>query len=255
MYLNKQLYNDGFYYIWIKMIKETCIKLYSAANKILFTIGFKLDYIWPHKFIWIKKMGIKTILDIGANRWQSIDRRSSLLWKNIIFHCFEPLHNPFRDLKKKYEWNKNIHLHNIWLGDNNNSKDMCVLSSDDSSSLLTPTKNIKETYQMDVEKQECVEIKTLDSIRDNLWIEWPILMKVDVQWFEDKVFEGAKRVLKEIDIIVVELSFKEFYEGQPLFEDVYKQLLSYWFKYCWSFEQSWDPKNWKPIQQDAIFSK
>ncbi len=237
------------------MIKKTIIKIYSLINNFLYYLWFKLEYIWPHRYLRVKNLWIKTILDVWASRWQSVQRRRSLLGKNIYFHCFEPLQHSFWILKEKYGEEKYIHLHHYALGNENTTQSMHVSNIDDSSSLLPPTSIMNDTYkQIHFERQESITIKRLDDTRSSLQVTWPILMKVDTQWFEEKVFDGAKETLqKHVKLIVVELSFQEFYEWQPLFNDICNQLEWYGFRYYGSFEQSADPKDGNPLQQDAIF--
>jgi FkbM family methyltransferase len=193
---------------------------------------------------------------VWASRGQSIKRWRWLLWKNIQFHCFEPLSNPFSLLKKGYSHEKLVHLHNFWLWDADKKIDMHVSNIDDSSSILAPTERMSDTYkQIHFSKIESISIKKLDTIFETLLLKSSdtILMKVDTQGFEWAVFEWSKETLKKISLIVVELSFTHFYEAQPLFSDILKQLETCWFMYCWSFEQSADPRDWKPLQQDALF--
>ena len=51
------------------------------------------------------------ILDIGANRGQSIERFSKI-FKNPTIHAFEPLSSEFKYLKTTYSNQKNIILNN-----------------------------------------------------------------------------------------------------------------------------------------------
>lgn len=199
-------------------------------------------------------MNIQTVLDVGANKGQSVDRWSLLLWKDTHFHCFEPLPNPFMILNNRFWTSKNIVLHNIGLGSDNTEHEMFVSNIDDSSSLLAPTQTMHKTYeQIHFDSKDTISIKTLDSIFNNLSITGNILMKIDTQGYELEVLRGAKESLKNIALIVVELSFTDFYQDQPLFWDVHNYLQSQWFQYYGSFEQSADPVDGKPLQQDAIF--
>lgn len=235
-------------------MKSYIIWLYSLINKILIKLWFKLEYIWSHRYLRMKKINIQTILDVGANKWQSVDRRRSLLWSQILFHCFEPLESPFAILYHKFNNNKKVKLHNIGLGSDNTEHEMFVSNIDDSSSLLPPTETMTKTYeQIHFDKKDTIQIKTLDVLFSDLEIKWNILMKVDTQGYELEVFKWAENSLQYIAIIVVELSFTAFYENQPLFGDVYTYLIRQWFQYYGSFEQSGDPVDGKPLQQDAIF--
>ena len=235
--------------------RRLAISAYWEINKILGKMWRKLEYIWSHRYIWIKNMQIKNILDVWASRWQSVERRSSLLWNDINFYCFEPLKTPFSIISNKYSDHKNVNIYNHALWNENNSKDMYVSNMDDSSSLLAPTSVMTDTYQqIHFDNNESIQIKKLDDIFVGLKVVWNTLMKVDTQWFEGMVFEWWEQTLrKNVNIIVVELSFEEFYKDQPLFDDIVKQLNGYGFRYYGSFEQSANPTDGKPLQQDAYF--
>lgn len=238
----------------MSLLRKYAIELYGFVNKIVVRLGFKFDYIWAHRYIWIKNMDIQTVLDVGANKWQSVDRRKDLLGSQILFHCFEPLPIPFAVLQHRFNNAKNITLHNVGLWSDNSEHEIFVSNIDDSSSLLPPTETMTKTYeQIHFDKKDMIQIKTLDVLFSDLKIQWNILMKVDTQGYELEVFKWAANSLPHIAIIVVELSFTEFYENQPLFGDVHMYLQSQWFLYYGSFEQSADPVDGTPLQQDAIF--
>lgn len=65
------------------------------------------------------------------------------------------------------------------------------------------------------DKEESVEVRVLDKvvIEDNL--PDPDLIKLDVQGFELSVLKGAENILARTKYIILELSFRDFYMGQP----------------------------------------
>lgn len=48
----------------------------------------------------------------------------------------------------------------------------------------------------------------------------PDLMKLDVQGFELEVLNGGRHALAHATAVICEVSFIEFYKGQPLFADL-----------------------------------
>lgn len=65
-----------------------------------------------------------------------------------------------------------------------------------------------------------VEMRTLDSFVAGGEAEAPQLIKADVQGYELEVLRGASGVLAAADAVLLEVSFRELYEGQPLAHDV-----------------------------------
>lgn len=199
-------------------------------------------------------MWIQTVIDIWANKGQSIKRWTKILWDNTYFHCFEPLKEPYDMLVEKFWKSKKIKLYNTALWSVHWEKEIFISNINDSSSLLEPTQIMKETYtNIHFDRTDVVKINTLDAIYPWLDIHGHVLMKIDTQWFEWDVLKWSVSSLAEISIIVLELSFVELYTNQPLFHDIYAFLTDHWFVYKWSFEQSGDPVDGKPLQQDAIF--
>jgi hypothetical protein len=79
-------------------------------------------------------------------------------------------------------------------------------------------------------------------------------LKIDAQGYEEKILEGVKDFGK-IEGIQVEMSFKELYEDQILFEDLYKKIKDKGYE-LWDFRRGFtDAKNGKLLQLDGIFFK
>jgi hypothetical protein len=83
----------------------------------------------------------------------------------------------------------------------------------------------------------------------------PILIKIDVQGFEDKVIAGGADTIKKAKVIIIEVTFKELYTDQPLFHDIYEMLSKLGFTYHGNFDQLPSPVTGEILQADAIFIK
>lgn len=204
-------------------------------------------------FKWLQDFGVQTILDIGANEGQFIEKISMILPSTYIY-SFEPLKQPFEKLKNNTSRYSNITVFNFALGDVERES---VINRNDyspSSSLLELTDLHKKAFPI-TEKvtEEKIQVKILDSVAPNLNLKKKIFMKIDVQGYELNVLRGAERMLSDVDIILTETSFYELYKDQPLFGDVYKFLCDRGFKYFGGFEQLNDERDGRILQADSIF--
>ncbi len=85
-----------------------------------------------------------------------------------------------------------------------------------SASLLRPAREQSEHFPGSVrDEQEQVEVRTLDALYAGAQLPRPDLIKLDVQGGELAVLEGGRATLTGAQCLVVELSLRRFYEGQP----------------------------------------
>lgn len=99
----------------------------------------------------------------------------------------------------------------------------------DSSGILPH--HVKVTPEVAYVGQETVYLRTLDNMWGSVVPDHcrSVFLKIDVQGYEDKVLEGAKNALTKIRGIQIELSLVPLYEGQLLFDDLYRIITGYGF--------------------------
>jgi hypothetical protein len=81
----------------------------------------------------------------------------------------------------------------------------------------------------------------------------PLLVKIDVQGYEDYVLRGGEQTIRRARLIIIETSFQAQYEAQPLFDDVYRTLTGWGFAYVGAIDQLMNPSNGSIVQQDSLF--
>jgi len=199
-------------------------------------------------------MNIRTIIDVGANVGQSaVEFRK--IFPDAKIYSFEPLHDCFVQMNANLRNVPNFKSFNLALGEEKKKLNMHRSKYSLSSSLRKMGKLHKEVFPKSAgETLETVDVDTLDNIAQELELEDNILLKIDVQGYEDKVFEGARNILGRIKVIIVETSFCELYEGQPLFSDIYELLHKQGFVYsgisCGDLLSRLDGAH---LSQDSIF--
>ena len=104
---------------------------------------------------------------------------------------------------------------------------------------------------------EKVAIKRLDDVTGNLDLAKNILIKIDVQGFEDRVIAGGLKTIQIAKLLIVETSFESLYDDQPLFDTIYEMVKRMGFAYHGNlnFSQLSNPIDGNILQADAIFIK
>jgi FkbM family methyltransferase len=235
-------------------------KLKIHINKIFNHFGYQIAkspfskrQIKSGHFKWLQKFGIKTIIDIGANEGQFIDKISKIL-PDVNIYSFEPLKDSFIKLEKKISGKENITAFNFALGDEEKENIINRNEYSPSSSLLELTDLHKNAFPVTKKvKEEIIYIKVLDKIVKELELKKKVFLKIDVQGYELNVLRGAENTIKDVDIILIETSFYELYKDQPLFGDIYNFLSNKGFNYAGSLEQLYDARDGKILQADSIF--
>lgn len=210
-----------------------------------------------NRFLWLKNYNIKTIFDIGAHVGNfALDINSFL--PDAIIYSFEPLKFSY-DLLLRNTTNLNkIRAFNVALGDYNG---ISIINRQDflpASSLLKASNISKDAYPYIGDSiSEEIEIRRLDDFINSyhIIIEPEILIKMDVQGFEDKVIQGGNEIINKSKVIITEVEFQELYEGQVLFGDINAQLNFLGFEFKGVIETSLHPTNGMPLFADAVFIK
>jgi FkbM family methyltransferase len=237
--------------------------LKKLANKILSSLNYEVHYTLPEKeqeiisnkknielHRWLTSYDFKTIIDIGANEGQFAHKmRKSLLIS------FEPLPDVYHKLLDSFKDDSFFTSYNFGVGEREENVSMWSNEYSPSSSILK-MKEHTDHFDFAV-SQSLVNIKIvpLDKVLNFEVIETPYIVKIDVQGFEEYVIKGGKKTLSNAKMIITEVSFRELYENQLLFDGIYLMLKELGFKYAGNYEQLYSPINNEILQADAIFIK
>lgn len=67
---------------------------------------------------------------------------------------------------------------------------------------------------------ERLPVRTLDEIAVEKRLPPVDLLKLDVQGYEIEVLKGAKKILREAEVVLLEVAFQQYNKGAPLIRDV-----------------------------------
>lgn len=230
----------------------------KIINNLLKPLGYKfsrLDNYEDIKYQWLREFDIKTILDVGANEGQFILDIKKTLPEAQTF-SFEPLKETFDILQTNIADNSTMKAFNVALGDFNGESKIFKNNYSPSSSLLELGEKHLQVYpDSDKVSVELIQVRRMDDFvkESGLQLRDNVLVKLDVQGFEDKVIKGGSKTLNAAKMVFVELSFWELYKEQPLFEDIFKLLTNVGFRFRGNYNVAYDKGNGLPIFSDGIF--
>ncbi len=165
-----------------------------------------------------------TVVDVGAHKGQFALYARELL-PSAEVHCFEPLDEPRTILGRLFAEDSSVHVYPFALGASEGVADIFVSQRNDSSSLLRITeKQVSRFPGTELASVRSTTVQQLDvALRDAL-LKKPVLLKIDVQGSELDVLKGGTNVLRACSQVLVECSFVELYDRQPLFDVIYTHL-------------------------------
>ena len=117
---------------------------------------------------------------------------------------------------------------------------------------VTPSRQYSSIDAKMGDESREIDVKTVDAIYEDIHIEGPVLLKIDVDGIEIKVLQGSKSILRKDCVVVIEASIAD--EGAR-FNGVVEFLSSYGFAVYDIVDPLYRQKDWHLWQVDLIFVK
>jgi FkbM family methyltransferase len=163
------------------------------------------------------------LCDIGANagHWSYVMHQLNPRLEDVVL--FEPQAKLVADLHELELPGTVKHVYQCALGD---SEGVLTLAGGTASASLFEIANNQHRYFPGSTNQdsEQVYVRILDEIYETDGLSFPDIIKLDVQGYELNVLRGARNVLAHARYLVIELSLREFYLGQPPLWELWKFL-------------------------------
>lgn len=237
------------------------VEVKKEIRRFVNALGFdvlRLSQSPQRTMLGLRSRNIRSIVDCGANEGQFARAMSEVFPKAKIY-CFEPLKSPF---EKLLAWSKTqdgrVTCFNLALGDVEGEVDMhCHDGHTPSSSLLVATAHCHELYpQTSTESTSKVQLRRLDHALADYLDNMPreIMLKLDVQGFEDRVLRGAMNLLAESSVCVLEVSLDPLYEEQANFFELHRLLKGAGYRYAGNLDQVC-AEDGRVVYLDAVFLK
>ncbi len=231
----------------------------KLVNQTLSGVGLELHRIRPDPrdlFLGLRKLPVRTIFDIGANVGQ-FARTISAAFPEARVHSFEPQPGPYAELAK---WASTqggrVDAHRLALGDHEGTIEMNVHVDFSPSSSILKTTELEHSLwpQTRRQSQVSVPLTTLDAFvaREGIALEPEVIVKLDVQGYEDRAIRGAARTLAHARACIVEVCLDALFEGQPTFGGILATLEAQGLKYAGNLDQA-QHSDGHVMYLDAVF--
>lgn len=199
---------------------------------------------------------IRTVIDIGANTGQFAGLIHRLCPDARIL-SLEPVPACLPELNAALAPIPGAKVFPVALGDAPGTVRMNQSVFSPCSSLLPGTSRLGEDYPDAARVQPIdVPVQRLDDTLQGERLEPAILVKLDVQGYEIPVIRGSTDILSRAAVVVVEVCFfRRLYDGQPLFDEIYRTLSNLGFAYMGNAEQHARKADGRIVEADAIFER
>src|SRR5688572_33421182 len=175
----------------------------------------------PDVWIWVRAaLSIKTVIDIGANTGDYVEFLNRFFRPETVY-AFEPLASCQPRLQQLAEQLGNMQVFQVALDDHEGEETFWENEYGPSSSLLHVSDIHKQAFpHTERESQATVKVVRLDDVLDAGTLGQDVLIKIDVQGVEDRVIRGGRAVFGAAEMVLIEMSFEQMYEQQPIFDEI-----------------------------------
>lgn len=224
-------------------------------NKLGFEI-FSIKRSPKHNLLGLIKYPIRSIIDVGANNGQ-FAKVFVPFFPEAEFYCIEPLPDVFNQLTSwAIQQKGKVKTFNYAIGDSQGISEMILhVDHNYSSSLLKTTEYATSFYpQMKRQSPISVNVTTLDSLVNDLSTPLvdDILIKLDVQGYEDRVIRGGIDTFRKARACILEINIDHLYEYQANFRDLTNLLYNMGYRYIGNIDQTY-AKDGHVLFIDSVF--
>ncbi len=206
----------------------------------------------------MKKLGVDLVFDIGANTGQFAKALRKQGYKGTIV-SFEPQKATHEKLLLNAQHNKNWIVHSpVALGAKKENATLNISLNSVSSSLLKVSKaSIEAQPSTNYVGVESIQVITFDEVFPMYQhLGKCVALKIDCQGFEKQVLLGAQDSLKNnINMLIVEMSLIEVYEGSPKILELLEFLGRFHFKLWDIYPGFRNNATGRLLQADGLFQR
>lgn len=199
-------------------------------------------------WVWVRNtLSVKTVIDIGANTGDYAEFLNDF-FRPAVVYAFEPLASCQPRLQALKERIGHMQVFQVALDDHEGEETFWENDYGPSSSLLHVSDIHKQAFpHTENESQATVKVTRLDDVLDASTLGRDVLIKIDVQGVEDRVIRGGRAVFGVAEMVLIEMSFLQMYEQQPIFDEINDLLRECGLRLAGLKNQIEDPATGQPL--------
>lgn len=145
------------------------------------------------------------VWDVGANVGYYTVRFADAVSDSGEVHGFEPIPDTFKILSNETNNHSNVSLSCCALG----LKDSSLLMSNDSKVGSSTNKILVDDSETSTNNSVKIKVRSADSLIENDELKIPNFIKIDVEGYENDVFRGMPKILKDsrLHTLAIEIHF------------------------------------------------
>ncbi|MEA4907831.1 MAG: FkbM family methyltransferase [Anaerolineaceae bacterium] len=202
---------------------------------------------------WFESRQFRTVVDVGAYIGSFSYAMHTLLPEAQIY-AFEPLPDHYAALQKNMAGVRQFRAFHTALGETAGNVDFWKNDFSASSSVLPIGELHTQAFPQTAGTHlVSVPMRRLDDFLPEMNLRSPVLLKLDVQGYEEVVLSGGLDLLRQADYLLVEVSYHPLYEGQVLFDRLYDFLRQNGMLFAGIFDTLYSPVDGIPLQSNALF--
>lgn len=194
------------------------------------------------------------VIDVGANRGQFALLARTLFPEARVF-SFDPLPHSADAFNRLFNGDEYVKFFPYAISATSGQATLHISQRNDSSSLLPigreQTRQFPGTGEIGSMQISQRRIDQLVMPED---LKGVVLCKIDVQGYELEVLRGMGNLAERITWMVMEVSFREFYTGQPPFDFVLREAQQLGFALLRMYDVDTD-KNGEVVQGNCFFGR
>jgi FkbM family methyltransferase len=193
----------------------------------------------PHKTIEVLKQFLPNnpiIVEAGAFDGNDTQKMAKQ-WPQSTIHAFEPLPEICKRLEKNTIHLPQVHRYPLALSDTNGTALFYISEKPTRPGVASQAGSLhKPKKRLEYSSILFPRIAMVQTITLETWANENALQAIDLLWLDTQghelaILQAASKILKNIHVVLAEVSFIESYEGQPLYEDVVAWMTAHGFEY------------------------